>query len=119
MRLILEELKNGNVAFVKGYKKSDELWAELLSNIDELSVKELSSILSDNQLSFEHLIGARNLGKIAMGWSGFSHLYSCNATSGENQGKIEKLANAFAQSNCSIEVKQHARKAASEYTEKV
>jgi hypothetical protein len=116
MRSILEELKVGNVDFVEAYKQCDELWGSILVNIDSLSVDDLAGTIASQQSSFERIMGDRYLGKTVMGWSGFSHLYSCSVGFEENGEKAYKLAQAFSKSYCSVEVKSTVRTAAIEYS---
>ena len=99
----IKELMNGNEKVTEYYSEAMKIWKTI--NIVD---KDLSTILFNNQLEFEHRCGGRNLGQEIMVYSGIVQ-YVCDDMS--NTESAKKIADAFIKSNCSIEVKQFAKDA--------
>ena len=116
MHRILEMLKNGDSRIVDYSERADEVWTGLLSDLATVSISVLSKRLSSAQRQFEQICEDRFLGKVVMAWSGFAHLYSCDAGFEENGNLAYKLSQAFEKSMCSIEVKGTVRQAAESYS---
>lgn len=112
---IIENLKRGNAAIVGLFVAAENLWNQLLPDIQDLSVEDLGNRLQRSQGDFIRACGGRNLGKAVMAWSAFAHLYSYRAGFGHNIASAKKLAQAFEASGCSTEVKSDAREAANLY----
>lgn len=112
---LFEELKNGNQKIVDMFVNVEALWNEALSNIENLSEAEIADILSNKQWDVEQIFNSRSLGKSIMPWSAFSHLFSEGSSDDDRGSSAQKLANAFQQSTCSIEVKAAAKEAAKVY----
>lgn len=118
MQQILEMLKEGNARVVDFFISANDEWKTILEDLENIPVEELSKKLSTVQARFERICGDRYLGKVVMGWSGFTHLYSCNTGFEDNGPLAYKLAQAFAGSMCSLEVKHAAKEAAELYSVK-
>jgi hypothetical protein len=119
MQSILDKLKNGNMDIVSFFVQAEELWGELLDDIDDISIQELAERLHVKQGGFETICGERHLGKIVMGWSSIPHFYSSDSGFEEGNGeRAYKLSQAFASSYCSVEVKHAAREASEVYSVK-
>jgi hypothetical protein len=117
MQVILEMLKEGNARIVEHFINANAKWKDVLSDVETISVDDLAKRLSAVQGSFEQICGGdRYLGKTVMGWSGFTHLYSCAVGFEDNGPFAYKLAQAFEKSMCSLEVKHAAKKAAKLYS---
>lgn len=116
MQGILTELKEGNTDIPRFFAQADALWAELLEDVDHISVADLAERLNVNQSRFEAICGQRSMGKKVMGLSGISHFYSKGDGWRDGDGRrAYKLSQAFAESMCSGEVKAAAREAAAVY----
>lgn len=118
MHSVIESLMNNDASVVEHFSKAKEKWQEILSDIKTVSVSELAKRLSFAQSWFEANCGGRDEGKIIMPWTAFASIYSTqDGYSRPNMGKNEaiKLAQAFAKSSVSIEVKGAARDAARSY----
>ena len=117
MQGILNELKEGNTDIPRFFAQAEELWAELLEDVDHISIADLAERLSVNQSRFEAICGQRYMGKKVMGLSGIPHFYSKGDGWKDGDGRrAYKLHQAFAESLCSSEVKNAAREAAAAYT---
>ena len=115
MHYVLEQLKNGDADVLRQFHEAHKEWDELLKDVDTVTVDELAKRLSSAQFTFERIFGDRAEGKDGMPWSGFSHLYSTELGFDSNLETAQKLAEAFAKSMCSIEVKFAAERAAASY----
>ena len=74
-----------------------------------------SSCLGFFQPTVEKIFESKTLGQTMMAWTAFAALYDTKAGWGNNQGRARELIIAFANSNCSAEVKEEARAAAISY----
>ncbi len=90
-------------------------WKELLADISSISPAVLARRLGDNQRWFELNCGGRPVAQEIMAWSAFGSLYNIRTNFEQNMDEAEKLAKAFATSQCSPEVKDHAKNAARSY----
>ncbi len=116
MHYTLEKLLNGNSELISCYQAAKQKWDELFVERRNGSVSEWAEWLEGNQISFfEHQCGGRCFGQEVMAWSGFGALYSTQNGFGNNQPLAEKLAEAFKESGCSVEVISMARNAAASY----
>lgn len=112
---IIEELKNGNHKVVDMFVELDKKWGEILDDIEILSVEDIAERLNISQHEIEGICDSRDLGKAIMPWSAFAHFFSCKVDYEDNAESAYKLKEAFAISQCSIEVKVGAEAAAKAY----
>lgn len=118
MHSVIESLMNNDPSVVEYFSKAQEKWQEILSDIKTVSVSELAERLSSAQPWFEANCGGRTKGKQIMPWTGFASIYSIQDgydRPNKSMDEAAKLANAFAKSSVSVEVKGAAREAASSY----
>jgi hypothetical protein len=115
MNYIFEALRDGDHSIVDTFSEANNLWPEILHDIDDIPLEELSKRLTHSQSQFERIAGERYLGKLLCGLSGFTHLYSTAVGFEDNIYKARKLRDAFKGSYCSVEVKHTAQDAAKQY----
>jgi hypothetical protein len=115
MNMILEALRDGDHAIVDKFVQANELWKRILQDIDTISVEDLAERLHVEQGKFERIANDRYLGKLLCGWTGYTHLYSCQVGFEDNVYKARKLREAIAKSMCSLEVKHASKDAAAQY----
>ncbi|WP_148293623.1 hypothetical protein [Azospirillum sp. B4] len=97
------------------FEKAKQKWNYFFKNYQDKPISSWAKWLTDEQISFEHACGGRWPGQEVMAWSGFGALYTTQSGLDENLPLAKKLAGAFFQSSCSLEVKAAARKAAAFY----
>lgn len=108
----MERLIHGDTGVVNDYQTALNLWAEIFENPKSSTVDGLAEMLGSNQLTFEHQCGGRWVGQEIMVASGIYQFYSTAIGFEGNLGRAQLVANAFARSMCSSEVKHHAREIA-------
>ena len=111
----IEKLMAGDQAVAGYYEAAHTHWQTLLRDIDSVSVEDLAARLSSAQSWFERHCGGRWLGQEVMVWTAFATMYSTQSGWDGNEARGVKLAQAFAASMCSVEVKGGARRAAKSY----
>jgi hypothetical protein len=117
MHYTIERLLTGDTTVPTHFELARDKWNELFEGKFDATVSDWARWLTDQQIMFfEHRCGGRWEGQEVMAWSGFGSLYSIKLGFTEDTRKLAiKLAKAFAQSSCSIEVKGAARRAALSY----
>ena len=106
-------LLKGNVQVVQYYQIAKQKWDVFFKTHQDQPMSVWATWLTDEQISFfEHQCGGRSLGQEVMAWSGFGALYSTRVGFEDNLALAKKLATAFANSSCSVEVKGQAARAA-------
>lgn len=108
------DLVNGKQEVLEDYKKAATLWEDIWNDHMSMDTESLSELLFMKQVEFEKACGGIQRGKEIMPWSGFAFLREDEA----NFDKTEKLAEAFKNSACSLEVKGNAKKAYNLFTGK-
>ncbi|WP_233889692.1 hypothetical protein [Paraburkholderia flagellata] len=90
------------------FAAAKQRWSEILADITEVSVEELAERLTREQFWFEHHCGGRWVGQEVMVWSGFASIYATTEgydCEGLTRREAAKLAQAFARSMVSVEVR--------------
>lgn len=108
-----KELITGDTNILDYYQRAQQLWEEIKQSDKFTNVDTLAKELSFVQTQFELECGGRMLGQEIMTFVGIGQFYSI--ASGFEDRDFEdaiKVKNAFARSNCSLEVKWHAEEAA-------
>lgn len=117
MEYTISRLLGGDESVVQDYVTARNKWAEFFHDKEHASLEEWANWLSAEQIPFfEQKCGGRHAGQEVMVWSGFGTLYNLNTGLEDNLPLAKKLAQAFAKSTCSMEVKISARKAAESYS---
>lgn len=109
----LEALISGDIKIVEYYNNAKKIWQEIRESDSFKSLDILSKELKDKQFLFEEQCGGRHIGQEIMVNVGVGQFYS-SEIGFENDiiNDVVKIKTAFAQSNCSEEVKSHVKKAA-------
>lgn len=116
MHETLEKLLNGDAQIVHYYETAKRKWDEFFKAHQNASTAEWAQWLTDKQIVFfEHQCGGRTPGQEVMAWSGYGALYDTHVGFEDNLPQARKLAAAFAQSMCSLEVKGQAARAAASF----
>jgi hypothetical protein len=115
MHYTVEHLVSGDENIVVYYRRAVEHWKEIWQRPEAKELACLASLLSSEQLWFEHNCGTRWVGQEIMVVSGIGMLYTTREGFGRNARKARMLYDAFQQSYCSIEVKGISRDVAVSY----
>lgn len=107
LEMTFYDLVNGKQEVLEDYEKAKTLWENIWNDHDNMDTDSFSKLLSLKQGEFEKACGGIQRGKEIMPWSGFAFLLEDE----DNFDKTEKLAEAFKNSTCAVEVKVHAKKA--------
>lgn len=93
-------------------------WEELLVDIEDVSAADLAERVTNAQMWFEYNCGGRWDGQEVMVLTAFASIYDLGVgydRDGRGKREAAKLAEAFARSMCSLEVKGAAREVAASY----
>jgi hypothetical protein len=88
---------------------ANQAWNALLEELKGADTGTLAARLGFFQPTFQRIFDSPKLGETMMAWSGFAALYDSERGWGPNLERARQLADAFARSNCSQEVKDEAR----------
>lgn len=114
LSLTFYDLVNGKQEILEAYKEAATLWESIWNDHNSMDVDSLSKLLFMKQGEFEEACGGRQRGKEIMPWSGFAYLLEQK----DSFDKTETLAEAFKNSNCSVEVIGNAKEAYKLFTGK-
>jgi hypothetical protein len=109
MHELLERLGRGDVRLIEMCQRANAAWRDLLSELNGADTGTLAARLGFFQPTIERIFESQTLGQTMMPWSGFAVLYDTQNGWGPNLQRARQLAEAFAASNCSKEVKDEAR----------
>lgn len=109
MHELLERLGRGDVRLIEMCQTANQEWRGFLNELNGADTGTLSARLGFFQPSIERIFESATLGQTMMPWSGFAVLYDTQQGWGPNLQRARQLAEAFAASNCSKEVKDEAR----------
>lgn len=100
----IHHLLNGDAALVNQFQNAKAFWDEFLIGKRESSIKQLAHDLALTQRSIEGIFHSRSLGKELMPYTCLGSLYDPQKGFGDNRRFAVKIARAFLESKCSIEV---------------
>lgn len=109
MHELLERLGRGDVQLIEMCQRANHAWRAFLDEMSGADTGTLAARLGFFQPSIERIFESQTLGQTMMPWSGFAVLYDTQQGWGSNLQRARQLAEAFAASNCSKEVKDEAR----------
>lgn len=115
MHELLERLGRGDTAITDMCARADQAWSAFFSELASADVGTLSARLGIFQPRFIELFDSPSLGETMMAWTAFANLYDTQTGWGANEQRARELIVAFANSNCSAEVKSEARSAVISY----
>lgn len=109
MHELLERLGRGDTHLIEMCQHANRAWRDFLEELNGADTGTLSARLGFFQPSIERIFESPTLGQTMMPWSAFAVLYDTQHGWGPNLQRARQLAEAFAASNCSKEVKDEAR----------
>jgi len=109
MHELLERLGRGDVRLIEMCQRANGAWREFLGELDGADTRTLAARLGFFQPQLQRIFESDTLGQTMMPWSGFAILYDSQTGFGPNLNRALQLAEAFAMSNCSQEVRDEAR----------
>ncbi|HCK83110.1 MAG TPA: hypothetical protein DHW63_00880 [Hyphomonadaceae bacterium] len=115
MHELLERLSRGDTRIIEMCREASRSWSEFLDELRPADTATISARLGFFQKHFHKIFESETLGQTMMPWTGFAVLYDTKKGWGENLPRARQLAEAFARSNCSHEVRSEARSAVISY----
>jgi hypothetical protein len=115
MHELLERLGRGDTRLIDMCREANRAWTDFLSELQGADTGTLSARLQFFQPTFKRIFESDTLGQTMMPWTGFAVLYDTQNGWGQNLERARQLADAFARSHCSDEVKSEARSAVISY----
>jgi hypothetical protein len=109
MQELLERLGRGDTQIMAMCQEANRAWTDFLEELRGADTGTLSARLGFFEPTFGRIFGSKKFGQNMMTWTGFAALYDTSAGWGSNLERAKQLAEAFARSNCSTEVKSEAR----------
>lgn len=109
MHELLERLGRGDERLIGMCREANRAWGEFLVELNGADTGTLAARLGFFQPTFQRIFDSPKLGETMMPWSGFAALYDTQNGWSGNLDRARQLAEAFARSNCSQEVKDEAR----------
>ncbi|MGE0743027.1 MAG: hypothetical protein AB7O98_16945 [Hyphomonadaceae bacterium] len=109
MHELLERLGRGDERLINMCRQASLAWGDFLQELNGCDTGTLAARLGFFQPTFQRIFDSPTLGETMMPWSGFAALYDTQSGWGRNLERAKQLAEAFARSNCSQEVKDEAR----------
>lgn len=109
MHELLERLGRGDERLITMCRAANAGWRDFLNELDGADTGTLAARLGFFEPTFKKLFDSPTLGETMMPWCGFAALYDTQQGWGGNVARARQLAEAFALSNCSREVKDEAR----------
>ncbi len=115
MHELLERLGRGDTRLIEMCRQANQAWADFLNELNGADTGTLAARLGFFQPTFKRIFESETLGQTMMPWTGFAGLYDTQQGWGGNLERARQLAEAFARSNCSEEVRSEARSAVISY----
>jgi hypothetical protein len=109
MHELLERLGRGDTRLIEMCQQANRAWTDFLNELDGADTGTLAARLGFFQPTIERIFESPSLGQTMMPWSGFAVLYDTHLGWTRNRDRALQLAEAFARSNCSQEVRDEAR----------
>jgi hypothetical protein len=115
MHELLQRLGRGDTRLIDMCQQANHAWANFLEELRAADTGTLAARLAFFQPTFQRIFDSETLGQTMMPWTGFAALFDIDRGWGDNKQRALQLAEAFAMSNCSAEVKSEARSAVISY----
>jgi hypothetical protein len=115
MHELLERLGRGETQVIDMCQEANRTWVAFLEELRAADTGTLSARIGFFPPTFHRIFGSAAFGDNMMPWTGFAALYDTNNGWGPNLERAQQLAEAFARSNCSEEVRSEARSAVISY----
>ena len=115
MHELIERLSRGDMRLVEMCREANRVWIEFLDELRPADTGTISARLGFFQPTFIKIFDSDKLSETMMPWTGFAALYDTKNGWGDNLDRALQLAEAFARSNCSEEVRSEARSAVISY----
>lgn len=115
MHELLERLGRGDMRLIEMCREANQAWTAFLEELRTADTGTLAARLGFFQPQFKRIFESDKLGETMMPWTGFAALYDTKTGWGDNLDRALQLADAFARSNCSEEVRAEARSAVISY----
>lgn len=109
MHELLERLGQGDMRLIEMCRQANHAWAGFLTELQSADTGTLAARLGFFEPTIKRIFDNEKLGETMMPWTGFAVLYSSSQGWGGNLELAKRLAQAFASSNCSKEVRDEAR----------
>lgn len=109
MHELLERLGRGDTRLIEMCQSANQAWRVFLEELHGADTGTLAARLGFFQPTIERIFESPTLGQTMMPWSAFAVLFDTQRGWGPNLDRAKQLAEAFARSNCSKEVKDEAR----------
>jgi hypothetical protein len=109
MQELLERLGRGDTRILEMCRQANTVWTDFLDELRGADTGTLSARLGFFQPTFTRIFESESFGQNMMPWTGFAALYDTQSGWGQNLERAKQLAEAFARSNCSAEVRSEAR----------
>lgn len=109
MHELLERLGRGDTRIIEMCREANRAWTEFLNELNGADTGTLSARIQFFQPTFKRIFDSETLGQTMMPWTGFAALYDTKNGWGGNLERAKQLAEAFARSHCTEEVKSEAR----------
>ena len=108
MKQTLEALINGDDQIINYYINARNHWEQIFEQVEPTTIPVMAERLFREQIWFEQNCGGRWFGQEIMVLSAIAYFYNSQEGFGENLDRAKSILLAFAESMCSIEVKQIA-----------
>jgi hypothetical protein len=115
MHELLHRLGRGDTRLINMFQEANRVWVDFLDELRTADTGTIAARLGFFQPTFQRIFESETLGQTMMPWTGFAALYDTDRGWGENLPRARQLADAFARSNCSEEVRSEARSAVISY----
>lgn len=115
MHELLHRLGRGDTRILEMCSRAHNAWVDFFTELETADVGTISARLGFFQPQMIKIFDNPKLGESMMAWTAFAALYDVNKGWGPNEGRALELVAAFANSNCTAEVKSEARAAAISY----
>lgn len=109
MHELLERLGRGDERLILMCREANRVWREFFAELDGCDTGTMAARLGFLQSTFHRVFESPTLGETMMPWSAFAALYDTKDKWATNLFRARQLADAFAQSHCSQEVRDEAR----------
>jgi hypothetical protein len=115
MHELLQRLGRGDARILDMCARANQAWRDFLTELETADVGTISARLGFFQRDLQKIFDSPSLGETMMPWTAFAAMYDTERGWDGKERRALDLVAAFAQSNCSAEVKAEARSAAISY----
>jgi hypothetical protein len=115
MHELLQRLGRGDTRLIQMCQEANRSWSDFLEELRTADTGTLAARLQFFEPNFKRIFDSDTLGSTMMPWTAFASLFDTERGWGDNKPRALQLAEAFALSHCSQEVKSEARSAVISY----